>query len=74
MVGRQEHSKAVVVSKVVQNVIGMLSQVGSAVRPKVLMVYSRTIEVTHTLEGTGKMDMFDRVGKFTHKPPSPNMM
>jgi hypothetical protein len=54
IVGRQEHSIAVVVSIVVQNVIGMLSQVGSAIKPKVLIVYRRTMEVMQTLRNKGK--------------------
>jgi hypothetical protein len=38
MLGRQVHTTAVVVSRVVQKVTGILSHVGSAVRPKYLSV------------------------------------
>jgi hypothetical protein len=38
MLGRQVHTTAVVVSRVVQKVTGILSHVGSAVRPKDLRV------------------------------------
>jgi hypothetical protein len=47
--GRQVHIIAVVVSNVVQKVVGTLSHVGSAVKPKSLRVVRRTIEHTQTL-------------------------
>jgi asparagine synthetase A len=50
MAGIQAQNIAVVVSRVDQNVVGMLSQVGSAVRPNVRRLSSRTMEVIHTLK------------------------
>jgi len=49
MAGSEAHSMAAVVSSVDQKVVGMLSHVGSAVRPKVLRLCRRIIEVMHTL-------------------------
>ena len=49
MLGKHVHNMAAVVSSVVHRVVGMLSHVGSAVRPKVRSVERRTIEVMQTL-------------------------
>ena len=51
ILGRQAHTTARVVSIVVQKVTGILSQVGSAVRPNHLRVERRIIEAIQTLRG-----------------------
>lgn len=48
--GIQAQNIAVVVSRVDQNVVGILSHVGSAVRPNVRRLYSLTMDVMHTLD------------------------
>jgi hypothetical protein len=48
--GMHAQNMAVVVSSVDQNVVGMLSHVGSAVRPNVRRLSSRIIDVMQTLE------------------------
>jgi hypothetical protein len=50
MEGIQAQNTAVVVSRVDQNVVGMLSHVGSAVKPNVRRLSRRTIEVMTTLQ------------------------
>ena len=49
MEGMQAQNMAVVVSRVDQKVVGMLSHVGSAVKPNVRRLSRRTIEVMQTL-------------------------
>jgi hypothetical protein len=50
MAGMQEQMMAVLVSNVDQNVVGILSHVGSAVSPNVLRLSRRAIEVIQTLK------------------------
>lgn len=49
MEGMQAQNMAVVVSRVDQNVVGILSHVGSAVKPNVRRLSKRTIEIMQTL-------------------------
>lgn len=58
--GIQAQKMAVVVSRVDQNVVGMLSQVGSAVKPKVLRLSRRIMEVTQTLSMLAEVIGFRR--------------
>jgi len=74
--GMQAQKMAVLVSNVDQNVVGILSHVGSAVSPNVLRLSRRIIEVMQTL----KLEMcYQRktrrngMAGWTNKLPTPNM-
>jgi hypothetical protein len=74
--GMQAQKMAVLVSNVDQNVVGILSHVGSAVSPNVLRLSRRIIEVMQTL----KLEMcYQRKTRrngmtgWTNKLPTPNM-
>jgi hypothetical protein len=79
MEGMQAQNMAVVVSKVDQNVVGILSHVGSAVKPNVRRLSRRTIEVMQTLRSSAKeknkVCMEDKISREngTDKPPTPNI-
>jgi hypothetical protein len=71
--GIQAQNMAVVVSSVDQNVVGMLSQVGSAVRPNVRRLASRIIDVMQTLRKRHQHYKEYSTSGAAHNPPTPNI-